>query len=517
MSRRTPVLVLGVFLSLALVAASGSAQTVGAVLTGSQEVPATTSPGNGNFTMSFDATRTNATVTWTVANLGAAITGFHVHQAAAGANGGIVINIQGLGGTFSNGKLTGTFPVDPAIATSIIQNPAGFYANVHTSQFPGGAIRGQLSLVGGVITYAAELRGTNEVPPNSSAAYGSAFVTYDPANQTLAWEVNTSGIASPTLSHIHGPNGPAGTNAGVAINFATSPSAFTGGRTKGSVNVSTLSAANLDALLNTPGNMYVNVHSSAFGGGEIRGQLVPANEYDISAAGRVTNGAGQTFVTDVRVFNPSYDNPTTALVEYFQGTTANTNATASIPINLPARGTATLDDIANASGLNVSGSIGGLRVSSASKLAVTSRIFADLRSSGKGTFGQFAPGTPRANALRRGALPQLSNQADPNGGFRTNIGFFNPGTSTVNVRLELRNAAGALLGTALVTLNSLTQQQNSIATYFSGIDLSAQPNMTLSFDASAPINAYAAVNDNVSGDSIFVQAQDDSGVAANNG
>src|SRR3954452_10997588 len=92
---------LALALTVGLVAASASAQTFGAVLTGSQEVPATTSPGFGNFTGTFDIPRTSMTVTLTVANLGSPISGFHIHEKAAGQpSGGIVINFQGLGGTF---------------------------------------------------------------------------------------------------------------------------------------------------------------------------------------------------------------------------------------------------------------------------------------------------------------------------------------------------------------------------------------------------------------------------------
>lgn len=513
MNRRA--LVFPLVLTLSLFAGSAIAQTFGAVLTGSQESPPTTSPGFGNFTGTFDATHTNLTITLTVFNLGAAINGYHIHEKAAGSpNGSIVVNFQGLGGTFVGGKLTGTFPVAADVAARMLANPSNFYVNVHTTQFPGGAIRGDLALAnGGVITYAAELRGSNEVPANSSTAYGSAFVTIDTINNTLAWDVNEVGIASPTLSHIHGQAAP-GANASVLINFATSASAFTNGRTKGTIPIGTLSADNLNSLFTNPGNFYVNVHSAAFPGGEIRGQLVPANEYDVPIAGHVTNGLGQTFVTDARIFNPSYDAATTALIEFFPaGTTANVNASQSIPVNIPARGTVVLDDVAGAAGLNVTGT-GALRVTSASKLAVTSRIFADLRSSGKGTFGQFVPGTARASALRRGVLPQLSNQSDLTSGNRTNIGFFNPNIGIVTVRLELRSAAGALLGSNTVTLQPLTQQQLSLGSYFPGVDVSNAQNVTLSFDAGAPVVGYASVVDNVSTDQIFVSAQEDAGVAS---
>ena len=485
------------------------AQTFGAVMTGSQEGPAPTStPGIGNATVTFtDSTHINVTIT--VANLGSPINNFHIHELTPGSpTGPVVINLIGLGGTFVNGKMTGNFPVDAAVAARLIANPQNFYVNVHTVQFPGGAIRGFLTPVSGtIINYAAELRGSNEAPtPNSSTAFGSAFVTIDTAAQTVTWEVTTTGIASPTLAHIHGPGGNPGTAVGVFITFAANAAAIPGGRTKGSTSTASLDATNFAKLLNNPGEFYVNVHSTAFPGGEIRGQLVAAKEVDLGVAGKVG-----TFSTDVRVFNPSYDAATTALLEYFpQGTTANTNATNTMVVNIPARGAATLNDVTGASNLNASAGIGAIRVSSAGAINATSRIFSSV-SGVAGTFGQFLPGILRGNALRRGVVPQLEQDA----AFRTNVGFFNPNNAPVTVRLELRNEAGTLLSSSLQTFNALTHQQNLITTYFSGVDFTSQPKLTLSFDASAPIVVYAAVNDNTTSDSFVVVAQEDTGVAAN--
>ena len=417
--------------------------------------------------------------------------------------------------------MTGTFPIAADVAQRMLANPQNFYVNVHTTQFPGGAVRGQLAFVsGGPTLYAAELRPGNEVPPAAaSTAFGSALVTLDFFNNTIAWDAATKNIASPTLSHIH--RAAAGTNGSVIINFATSASQLPGGRTFGSNTIdaqksANFTAADLTALqsASTASGFYVNIHSSAFPGGEVRGQLAAANEYDIPIAGRVTNGLGQTFVTDVRVFNPSYTTPAAALLEYFStGTTANATATASMAVSIPARGTAVLDDIAGTSGFNVVGTTGAIRVSSATSLAVTSRIYADLRSSGRGTQGQFVLAQARANALRRGVLPQLANSTDLTTGYRTNVGLFNPNNGPVSVRLELRGIDGTLVEQTTVTLAALSQQQRSIGTYFPTVANAAD--LTLSFDAAAPVFVYAAVNDNVSADSILVPAQPDSGTAAN--
>src|SRR5438067_7600971 len=106
--RRIPVIIALSILSL--ITSTAVAQTLGAVLTASQETPPTTTPGFGNSTVTFDSTRTNITVTITVANLGSAISGFHIYEAPAGTPGGIVVNLAGLGGVFANGAMTVTVP-----------------------------------------------------------------------------------------------------------------------------------------------------------------------------------------------------------------------------------------------------------------------------------------------------------------------------------------------------------------------------------------------------------------------
>ena len=512
---RGPFLVVLSF-ALLLVPVAADGQTLGAVLTGAAEVPPNTNPGFGNATVVFDAGHENIDVTITVSNLGSPINNFHIHEAPAGTNGPVVVDLIGLGGTFVNGTMTGTFPVAAGVAQRMLQNPANFYVNVHTVALPGGAVRGQLSFVsGGAVTYAAELRPGNEVPPPASSAFGSAFVTFDPINNVIAFETNTSGIENPTMAHIH--RGAAGVNGPVVINFATSPAQIAGGRASGAGPVTTFQSGNLLpsdltalASTSTAAGYYVNVHSTAVPSGEVRGQLVPANEYDIPIAGRVTNGRGQTFVTDVRVFNPSYTAPATALLEYFPaGLAGNATAGESIVLNIAPRATAVLDDIAGTGHLDVVGTIGALRVTSAHPVAVTSRIYVDLRAEQQGTLGQFVPAMPRSTAIRRGVMPHLLNE-----GFRTNVGLFNPGISDATVRLEMHDSNGGLIGQHAMTLAAQSQQQRSLATYFPDADLGAAANVTLSFDSSAPIFVYAAVNDNESGDAMLVPAQLETGVAA---
>jgi hypothetical protein len=78
-----------------------------------------------------------------------AITAAHIHTGAAGVNGAILVPADVSAGqvTLTNG--VGTFtrinlPITAANAQAIINNPPGFYFNVHTSANPGGVMRGQL-------------------------------------------------------------------------------------------------------------------------------------------------------------------------------------------------------------------------------------------------------------------------------------------------------------------------------------------------------------------------------------
>src|SRR4030095_13482969 len=107
----------------------------------------------------------------------------------------------------------------------------------------------------------ATLDGKAEVPPNTSAATGTADLDYDPASKKLSWKVTYTGLSGPaTAAHFHGP-AEAGKNAGVAVaipNAGTSP-------VEGSATLTDAQAADL-----VGGKYYINIHTAANPGGEIR-------------------------------------------------------------------------------------------------------------------------------------------------------------------------------------------------------------------------------------------------------
>ena len=113
--------------------------------------------------------------------------------------------------------------------------------------------------------FKADLKGSSEVPPNQSAGTGSVTATYDSGTKVLTWDGSYAGLSGPaTAAHFHGP-AEAGKNAGVEVpipNAGTSP-------VEGSATLTDAQAADL-----TGGKLYVNVHTAANPGGEIRGQVM---------------------------------------------------------------------------------------------------------------------------------------------------------------------------------------------------------------------------------------------------
>lgn len=97
----------------------------------------------------------------------------------------------------------------------------------------------------------------------TSSGKGTGAFTFDPETKTLTYTVEHEGLSGPAMAaHIHGPADPGG-SAGVAVPFADAASPITGTATLTDAQVADLQA----------GKYYVNVHTAANRGGEIRGQI----------------------------------------------------------------------------------------------------------------------------------------------------------------------------------------------------------------------------------------------------
>ncbi|MDE2516903.1 MAG: CHRD domain-containing protein [Rhodospirillales bacterium] len=112
--------------------------------------------------------------------------------------------------------------------------------------------------------FMAKMDGAQEVPPKTGNGTGMAMATLDTATGMLNYTVTFSGLSGPaTMAHFHGPAA-AGKNAGVLVPLGKAPTSPIKGMAK-------LTPAEIKDF--ETGMVYVNVHTKANPGGEIRGQM----------------------------------------------------------------------------------------------------------------------------------------------------------------------------------------------------------------------------------------------------
>src|SRR5439155_27353123 len=138
-----------------------------------------------------------------------------------------------------------------------------YYVNVHTGEFPAGAIRAQLAgsrpVVGTILHL--ELKGSTE--PNAS---GTAVLRIRKDAGLVCYRLHAENVTLPTIA-AHIPKGPAGVNGPVVVPFSA-PGA------NGNASGCTAAAGSLiDQILGNLPGFYVNVPQKEHPGGAIRAQL----------------------------------------------------------------------------------------------------------------------------------------------------------------------------------------------------------------------------------------------------
>ena len=124
----------------------------------------------------------------------------------------------------------------------------------------------------GQTLWRATLSGGNEVPARATAASGSAGFTLD--GDRVFYSIEVSQLNATTMAHIH--SGAAGVNGPIRV-FLYGPTPatdFNGRLVEGSFTAADVTGVTFDTLLEQmrTGQAYVNVHTSLYPGGEIRGQ-----------------------------------------------------------------------------------------------------------------------------------------------------------------------------------------------------------------------------------------------------
>jgi hypothetical protein len=111
-----------------------------ATLLGANEVPTLGDPdGSGTARVTINSGRGELCYELTVTGIEPA-TMAHIHVGAAGVAGGVRVTLAAP----TSGTSSGCVPVTKTLAKAILENPAGYYVNVHNAPYPGGALRGQL-------------------------------------------------------------------------------------------------------------------------------------------------------------------------------------------------------------------------------------------------------------------------------------------------------------------------------------------------------------------------------------
>lgn len=230
-------------------------------LVGEAESPAGDPVATGTATVRLRAGQGQVCFKIAASNLSGPAAAAHIHKAAAGVSGPVVVPLATPG---ADGKSGGCVGAARTLVAQMLASPASFYVNVHTAEFPAGAIRGQLTgttaaMAGTTITL--DLKGTSE--PNAT---GSAVLRFRKDAGQVCYRLHAANVTLPTAAaHIH--RGGAGVNGPVVVPF-TAP-----GADGNSSGCATAAASLIDEILGTPSGFYVNVHTKEHPAGAIRAQL----------------------------------------------------------------------------------------------------------------------------------------------------------------------------------------------------------------------------------------------------
>jgi len=234
-----------------------------AQLDGLQEVPAVDSAGAAQGGVTVDTVTGRVTIHLRSRNLADA-TQAHLHRGAGGTSGPVIVPLTQDGSDPAH-----WFAADQPIAQDAVDDllAGGTYLNVHTPANPTGEVRGQV-ITPDLLFMVTRLDGSQEIPATGSSARGSAAVTIDRSTLSMRLQANVLGADDSTGAHIH--DGYAGSSGSIIVPLEKDPT----DPTRWSASGVTLTTDQLDAL--SVGRLYVNVHTPANPGGEIRGQLLPS-------------------------------------------------------------------------------------------------------------------------------------------------------------------------------------------------------------------------------------------------
>ncbi|MGH8948194.1 MAG: CHRD domain-containing protein [Acidimicrobiia bacterium] len=247
------------------------------------QTPAVVSDGEGEaeFTLRRDSVRFE--VEWE--DLTSSVVAGHIHCAAAGANGQVGVTLVHEPPLDTDGRINGSFTspdvgngcgwatLDDVLEALVTGNA---YVNIHTENFTGGEIRGQIGIDNLEFEFGLDPGQEIQTPAVVSDGEGEAELSLrrDRVRFKVEWEDLTSNVVA---GHIH--CAPAGTNGQVGVTLVHEPPLDSDDRIRGwftepdaGNGCGWATMGDVLAAMVT-GNAYVNIHTANFTGGEIRGQV----------------------------------------------------------------------------------------------------------------------------------------------------------------------------------------------------------------------------------------------------
>lgn len=289
MSKRALVLTplsvaLGFSLTVAGPAAADSTDSSGqgaeatffsAELNGANEVQPADPDGTGKAFVRVEGDEVCFAISWeNLPALGAA----HIHSAPAGVNGPVLVGFFTTALPDNLTAVTGCATSNAETVDAIKADPASFYINMHTAEFPAGAVRGQLKKMKRPVDLHKEFRrgslvavgdGAQEVPGPGDAD-GRSIALFRLGDEGVRFSASWQDIEPPTAAHIH--PGAAGVANPPIVPMFSSPGLPP--TINGVAGIAPAEAEVMREIRRDPAAFYYNIHNPEFPPGAARGQLI---------------------------------------------------------------------------------------------------------------------------------------------------------------------------------------------------------------------------------------------------
>ncbi len=214
------------------------------------------------------------------------IGGMHLHEGRPGENGPVLFPLDVLPSVdLTAGQiLAADNRLELEMGQEMLLREKMIYANVHSTAFPGGEIRGQVTDIQSQVVFRAHLSGMNEIPTAMSPGQGQVLAEWqnDMIRVNGAFRNLSSNVATNIAGGIHLHDGMAGQNGPVLISLR--PQLFNdslAGSFSPMENAFSLSAEESMKLMNR--GIYLNIHSANIPSGELRGQMLPESQIVFNA------------------------------------------------------------------------------------------------------------------------------------------------------------------------------------------------------------------------------------------